>query len=887
LSIRNLDRLLRPRSVALVGASRREGSLGATVLEKLTSAGFAGPIYAVNPNAVGQQGAIWQPDVASLPEPPDLAVITTPPAAVPGVVAELAARGVPAAAVVTAGITERSGLRSAMLAAARPHTMRIIGPNCLGVLMPHERLNASFAHINATPGRLAFISQSGALVTSMLDWATTRLIGFSGIVSLGDMADVDFGDLVDLFAADPTTDAILLYVEGITAPAKFISAARAAARLKPVIAIKAGRSAAGGKAAASHTGAMAGAYDVYQAVFRRAGVIAVETLTELFDAAATLGLARRLAGDRLAIVTNGGGAGVLAVDAMDSSGRLAELAPATLTQLDAELPATWSHANPVDLIGDARSERYASALDAVLADPGTDAALVMNCPTAMASSEEIAEAVADRVAARDHGTDKPVIACWLGDGNAGRARPALAAARVPVFETPDDAMRGFAYMVAARRGQEALLRAPAEHHEVVVDGKAARRAIDSARAAGRDILDELEAKALLAAYGIRVVPTRFAPTAAAVSEACRELPPPYVVKIVSPQITHKSDVGGVMLNLPDPEAAAAAAAGMARRIALAHPSAEITGFSVQSMIRRPGAHEMIAGVADDPTFGPMLLVGAGGKAAELLNDKALGLPPLDLELARAMIEETRISRLLAGYRDEPPADVIALAGVLLALSQMTIDLPELCELDINPLLVDAKGLIALDARVRIARDKAGGSRLVIRPVPLEWARELATDAGRCFLVRPVRPDDAEALGRFYAELADADRSLRFLSPLRRLSPQLLAAMTQIDYRRAMNFLAFDGPDGEDVIATAELFADPDFDRAEVAITVRSDLKAQGIGRALMQHLIEYATAEGIGRLEGTVRYDNKRMIDFARRSGAELIRRPADHGLLTVIKPLR
>lgn len=887
MSIRNLDRLLSPRSVALIGASRRRGSLGATVLDKLSCAGFAGPIYAVNPKPVEHAGAVWKPDVASLPEPPDLAVIATPPAAVPGVVAELATAGVPAAVVLTAGVTQASGLRAAMLAAARPHTMRIIGPNCLGVLMPHAHLNASFAHIDAMPGRLAFISQSGALVTSMLDWAATRLIGFSGIVSLGDMADVDFGDLIDVFAADAGTDAILLYIEGITAPAKFISAARAASRLKPVIAIKAGRSEAGSKAAASHTGAMAGTYDVYQAVLRRAGVITVETLTELFDAAATLSLTRRLSGDRLAIVTNGGGAGVLAVDAMDSSGSLAVLAPETLALLDTELPPTWSHANPVDLIGDAGRERYTSALDAVLADPGTDAALVMNCPTAMASSEEIAQAVAGRVAARDNQLDKPVIACWLGDGNAELARPTLAGARVPVFETPDDAMRGFAYMVAARRGQEALLRAPAEHHEVVVDRDAARRAIDSARRAGRELLDELEAKALLSAYGIPVVPTRFAPTTRAVSEACRELASPYVVKIISPQVTHKSDVGGVILNLPDAEAAAAAAAGMVRRIAAAQPAAEITGFSVQSMIRRPGAQELIAGIADDPTFGPMLLVGAGGKAVELLDDKALGLPPLDLELARAMIHETRIARLLAGYRDEPPADVIGLAGVLLALSQMTIDLPEVCELDINPLLVDANGVIALDARVRIAREDHAPSRLVIRPVPIEWARELVTDGGRRFFVRPVRPDDANALSRFYAGLEDADRSLRFLSPLRRLPPQLLAAMTQIDYRRAMNFLSFDGPDGESVIATAELFADPDFDRAEVAIAVRSDLKAQGIGRALMQHLIDYATAEGIGRLDGIIRSDNDRMIDFARKSGAELSRRSGDHGLLTVIKPLR
>lgn len=867
MSIRNLDRLLSPRSVALVGASRREGSLGNVLLHKLTGAGFRGAIYAVNPNPIEAAGATWAASVADLPEAPDLAVITTPPAAVPDVIAELGARGVPAAVVVTAGVTGE--LRQHALDAARPSTLRILGPNCLGILMPHAGLNASFAHIDAKPGRLAFISQSGALVTSMLDWAAARPVGFSGVVSLGDMADVDFGDLIDLFAADPETDAILLYVEGITSPAKFISAARAASRTKPVIAIKAGRSAAGGKAAASHTGSMTGAYEVYEAVFRRAGVIVVDTLTELFDAAATLGLAKRMRGERLGIVTNGGGAGVLAVDAMAPTGRLGDLAAETMVRLDAALPPTWSHANPVDVIGDARPERYAAALDAVMADPGIDAALVMNCATAMASSEEIAGAVAARVAAYD-GHAKPVIACWLGDGNAERARPVLAGARVPVFETPDDAMRGYDYMLKAGRARSALLRAPAEHHEVAVDATAAREAVDGARRAGRDILDELEAKALLAAYGVPIVPTRLARSAEEVADVCRDMPPPYVVKIVSPQITHKSDVGGVVLNLPDAEAAATAARGIARKVAAVRPDAEVAGFAVQSMIRRPGAHELIAGIAEDPTFGPMLLVGAGGKAAELLNDKALGLPPLDMDLARAMIAETRISRLLAGYRDEPAADVDGVARVLLSLSQIAIDFPDVAELDINPLLVDADGVIALDARVRIALGADAASRLVIRPVPVRWSRDLTTEEGRRIHVRPIRPDDEGALAAFYNRLEPEHRALRFLSASREIGRERIVTMTQIDYRRAMNFLAFDGAHERDLLATAQLVADPDYRRAEVAVAVRSDVQGEGIGRALMEHLIAYAQDEGLACLEGAVGSGNARMIDFARRHGAVL-----------------
>ena len=846
MSLYNLAPLLSPTSVAVIGGSDRPGSVGQVVVENLLSGGFAGPVYLVNPRPLSVAGTTWSATIADLPKPPELAVVAVPAAAVPQVVADLGAAGTKVAVILSAGLTEANGLRRAMLDAARPSGLRIIGPNGLGLLAPRARLNASFARGAPGPGGLALISQSGALVSGVIDWANTRQLGFSGIVSVGDMAEVDLGDLIDLFAADPHTDAILLYVEGVTDAAKFMSAARAAARIKPVIALKAGRNAASGKAVRSHTGALAGAYDVHACAFERAGVVQVETLTDLFDAAAVLRAGRSLAGERLAIVTNGGGAGILALDAVASSGGvLAELGPQTLDRLNAVLPAGWSHGDPVDLMGDAPAERYRLALDAVLADAGVDAVLVMNCPTALSKPGDIARGVAASiVAARGRGLHKPVIACWLGDANQDAAGPILSASGVPMFGAPDAAARAFGHLLAARRAKANLMAAPARHDARVGDRAAALDLIRTARSQGRTLLNEVEAKALLNAYGVATVPTRLAATAQDVARLCAELTPPYAVKIVSPQISHKSDVGGVALDLPNAGAASAAAAAMAERIAQTHPEAVITGFAVETMIPPGHAHELIVGLAQDATFGPVLMVGAGGKAVEVLKDRALGLPPLDGDLAQAMIAKTRISRLLAGYRDEPQADVAGVATALEALSAIAVDLPDIAELDINPLRVDAYGVLALDARIVITQDASPPSRLVIQPVPTEWAADLRTRSGLAFHVRPVRPDDTPAVAAFFARLDAEDLRLRFLSPLRTVDAERLALMTQVDYRRTMTFLAFDA-DRQTVIATAMLASGADPERAEVAVTVRSDLKGHGLGWTLLDHVLAYARARGI------------------------------------------
>lgn len=568
---------------------------------------------------------------------------------------------------------------------------------------------------------------------------------------MGDMADVDLGDLIDLFAADPHTDAILMYIEGVTNTAKFMSAARAAARIKPVIALKAGRTAAAGKAALSHTGALAGAYDVHAAGFERAGVVMVESLSDLLDAATVLSSRAALPGPRLAIVTNGGGAGILALDAITATGaKLADLSPETLSKLDGVLPEGWSHGHPVDVMGDAHADRYRAALDIVLDDAGVDAVLVINCPTALSSPDEIAkDLVAGLAWTPARGSRKPVLACWLGDTNRQAVSPIFAAAGIPLFDTPDAAIRGFGHLVAAQRARASLTDGPIGHVEAVGDPAVARELIAAARGEGRTLLNEVEAKALLAAYGVPVVATRFAATADDVSQACEGLKAPYAVKIVSPRISHKSDVGGVRLDLADAHHAVAAAKAMGERIGREHPEFDVDGFAVETMAVRAGSHELIVGIAADATFGPVIMVGAGGKAAEVLNDKALGLPPLDDALARAMIERTRISRLLSGYRDEPPADVTGVVAVLAALSAIAVDLPDILELDINPLLVNAQGVLALDARIVITARASEGSRMVIAPASVDWAADLTTRSGLALHVFPVRPADEPPVSASY------------------------------------------------------------------------------------------------------------------------------------------
>lgn len=896
MSVRNLDHLFKPASVALIGASTRAGSVGAVVARNLFNAGFRGPVMPVNPHHRAVEGVLAYPDVAGLPVTPDLAVICTPPDSVPGLIAELGARGTKAAIVITAGLGADDGnggtLRQAALDAARPHLLRIVGPNCLGVMAPGAGLNASFAHTAPRAGDIAFVTQSGAMVTAVLDWAATRSVGFSHFVSLGDMSDVDFGDMLDYLAADPGTKAVLLYIEAVTDARKFMSALRACARLKPVIAIKAGRHAEGARAAASHTGALAGIDAVYDAAFRRAGALRVFEMDELFDAVETLATARPLQGERLAILTNGGGPGVLATDALiDVEGTLADLAPATLAALDAALPATWSRGNPVDIIGDAPPARYADALTALLADPNTDAVLVLNCPTAVADSTEAARAVIAAAA----GSKRTVLTNWLGDPAVARARRLFTEQRIPTYATPEKAVRGFMDLVRYRRNQALLMEAPPSMPEdFAPDRDRASGILSAVLAEGRDWLSESEAKEVLAAYQVPVVPTRIARTPAEAASHAADMAGPVAIKILSPDITHKSDVGGVALNLETPEETRQAAETMLATIRRRQPEARLEGFTVQPMIRRARAHELIVGMVDDRQFGPVLLFGHGGTAVELLDDKALALPPLNMKLAHEMMAETRIIRLLRGYRDRPAADLDAVALTLIRVSQLVCDFAEIAELDINPLLADEKGVIALDARIRVGKPvRRGTARLAIRPYPQELEQEMAVRDGSRFAVRPIRPEDGPALQALFARLAPEDIRMRFFQPLKSLPLALAARLTQIDYDREMALIAspVQTPEqaaeaGDEISAVVRISCDPDNERAEYAILVRSDLKGRGIGYGLMKLIIAHARQRGVREVFGDVLRENQPMLQLCRDLGFTATESEEDPTLVRMVLPL-
>ncbi len=872
MTIRNLEHLLAPASVALIGASPEPGSIGSILTRNLAGGGFAGPIWLVNPRRGSIDGVPCYPSAASLPSVPDLAVIATPPATVPPLIAELGAKGTRAAVVITAGIGP--DLRQAMLNAARPYCLRIAGPNCLGLILPRLKLNASFAHRMPKEGELAFLSQSGAIVTAMIDWAADRGIGFSHVVSMGDMADADFGDFLDYLAGDTKSRAILLYMEQATSAPKFLSAARRAARVKPVVVLKSGRHEQGAKAAMSHTGALAGADRVYEAAFRRAGLLRVLELEALFEAAEMLSFTPRLEGERLAILTNGGGAGVLAVDELaDFDGRLADLTPGTIATLSAVLPQTWSHANPVDIIGDAGPERYKASLRALVDDPSSDAILIMNCPTALASSELAANAVIETIGANDAGRRcrKPVLTAWLGDGAAAASRRLFAAARIPTFETPAAAIGGYMQLVRYARSQAELTRTPPSMpREMTFDRAAAAAVIARALAAKREMLTEGEAKEVLAAYGIPVAATDIVPDAEQVARAAAKVLRAHracVVKIVSDDITHKSDVGGVRLGLASAAEAREAAAAMLVNVGRLMPAAVIKGLAVEPMIERAGAHELIVGMSVDATFGPTLLFGAGGTAVEIIDDTAQGLPPLDLKLARDMMRQTRIYRLLEGYRNRPPADLDAIAGVLVRVSYLVANHAELRELDINPLLVDHQGCIAVDARMRVA-DEATHPRLplAIRPYPAQWEAETSLPLLGTVKLRPIRPEDEALYARFFAGVTGEDSRMRFFTAAPDRSHGFLARLTQIDYAREMAFVALSAQ-GDELLGVARLASDPDYTKAEFAVLVRSDLKGKGLGWRLMQQVVAYARAEGLVEVFGDVLAENTTMIAMCRELG--------------------
>jgi acetyltransferase len=887
MSSYRLETLFAPRSVAVIGASPRQTSTGRAVLENLRTAGFPGTIYLINPRYDAIEGIRAVKSYDALPEVPDIVAIAVPPTAVPDAVAAAARKGTAVGIIITAGLGHGPGSLAELCEKnARAAGMRLIGPNCLGLLVPRAKLNASFAATAPPPGDLALISQSGAIAAGLVQWAAARHVGFSAIVSMGDSIDVDFADLLDHFALDRDTRAILLYIESIRDARKFMSAARAAARIKPVLVIKSGRHAQGAKAAQTHTGALAGSDAVYDAAFRRAGLLRVIDLDELFAAAETLARLSTMSGKRLAILTNGGGVGVLAVDRLvDLGGELAGISPDTMQKLDAALPPIWSRANPADIAGDADAQRYAVALESLLDDDANDAVLVMNVPTALASATGAAKsviAVTERHRTK-RAPPKPVFTMWMGES--GPAAEAFEAAGIPNYTTESAAICGFMHLVHYRESRDLLMATPPSlPTDFAPDVAAVRPVIDGVLREKRTWLDPIELTRVLSAYGIPLTPAVLARDAVeAVAAAKPHLAKgvPVVLKIQSPDIVHKSEVGGVRLDLASEGAVRDAATEILSRARAAKPGARIAGVTVFPMIVRPKARELIVGVADDPTFGPVIAFGQGGTAVEVISDKALALPPLNLDLAHGLIARTRVSHILKAYRNVPAADEGAIELLLVKLSQLVADFPEIREIDLNPVLADETGVIAVDARVSVApvemlhRGLSGNPRFAIRPYPSEWERHIKLRDGTAVFVRPVRPEDEPLYPPFFAAVTPADLRLRFFAPVKDFSHTFIARFTQIDYARAMAFIALDEAAGA-MLGAVRLHATADYDSGEYAILVRSDLKGHGLGWLLMQLIIEYARSEGIRSIKGQVLHENMMMLDMCRNLGFHIASDPQE-----------
>ncbi len=886
MSTRNLDKLFKPTSVAVIGASNRPNAVGTVVMRNLLKAGFEGPIMPVNPSHRAVAGVLAYASVEALPITPEMAIICTPPRTLPSLIDELGRKGTHAVICLTAGLGSakdpQTGRKVIDLVneKSRALDIRILGPNCVGALVPGIHLNASFAHVSARPGKIAFVSQSGAMCTAVLDWAQAQEIGFSHFISLGDKLDVDFGDVIDYLGTDPGTRAILLYIESVRNGRKFVSAARAASRNKPIIVIKSGRGVEGAKAAASHTGALAGMDEVYDTMIQRAGMLRVCNIGELFSAVETLARAKPLKGERLAIMTNGGGIGVMAVDDLVAlNGKVANLSENTVAALDEVLPANWSKANPVDIIGDAPGERYQAAAEILTRATEVDALLVMHAPVATASPTEAAQAVID--AAKRAKCN--VLTSWVGGKAIQPARQMFNHAGIPSYETPSHAVGAFMHMVNYRRNREMLMETPPSVlAEFTPNTSAARSRIESVLAHQRDMLTEPEAKAVLTAYGIPTVETLIAGSPEHAAELAQKLGFPVVIKILSQDVSHKSDVGGVVLNLKTSEAVVQAATDILSTVEARKPGARVQGFSVQKMAQRPGAHELIIGVTTDAIFGPVILFGQGGTEVEVVKDSAMALPPLNMNLARDMISRTRVSRLLAGYRHRRAVDMDQLCITLMKVSKLVLDFPQIVELDINPLWSDDNGVLALDARIRVAPDD-GSRKPAIRPYPKELEEWFETRSGHKVLLRPIRPEDEPQHHEFISKLSPQDIRFRFFGLVRSLPHSEMAKLTQIDYDREMAFIATGMNDqgSPETLGVVRTVTDANNHTAEYAVVVRSDQKGERLGWKLLTKMIDYCRSRGTRLFVGQVLANNRNMLGMAEAMGFA-ISRSDEEGIKTV-----
>ena len=877
-----LDVFFHPRSVAVVGASERPGSVGRTVLWNLISTPFGGAVYPVNAKRESVLGIRAYPSLAALPARADLAVVVTPAATVPGVLRECAAAGVRGVIIISAGFRETGAeglrLQAEILTIAREARIRVIGPNCLGVMNPCTGFNATFAGSIARKGNVAFLSQSGALLTAILDWSLEANVGFSAFASLGSMVDVGFGDLIDTLGCDPNTKSILIYMESVGDARAFLSAARSVGLHKPIIVIKAGRTAQAALAAVSHTGALAGSDEVLTAAFRRTGILRVDTIADLFYMADTLAKQPRPRGNRLTILTNAGGPGVLATDSLvTGGGALTALSPAVIEKLDAFLPRSWSHSNPVDILGDADPDRYARALEVASDDPASDGLLVVLTPQDMTQPTQ----TANRLQAYAHrASGKPVLASWMGGLDVAAGKRILSDAGIPAFSYPDTAARIFNYMWKYSYNLRGLYETPAVADEPA--GEAGRRQahdlVQALRGAGRAVLTELESKRLLSLHGLPCVDTRLARSADEAAANAGAIGYPVVVKLHSQTLTHKRDVGGVRLNLADAAAVRAAFEGMRASVAALGKPEAFEGVTVQPMLP-PGGHELIIGSSVDAQFGPVLLFGSGGTLVEVYQDRSLGLPPLNTTLARRMMERTKVYEALRGVRGQKAVDLDALEKLLVRFSRLVTDEPAIREIDLNPLVASPGGLLALDARVVLHGPEISDAKLprpAIRPYPIQYIGKVSLRSGEVLTVRPIRPEDEPGMVQFHGALSEESVYLRYAGFLKldgRVDHERLARICFIDYDREMALVAERaGTDGRppELLAVGRLTREPGTRDAEFALLVADAVQGQGLGEALLSRLIEVGRDWGMERITAEIVRRNASMQRLCRKLGFTL-----------------
>jgi acetyltransferase len=874
-----LDSIFVPKSVAVVGATEKVGSVGRTVLWNLMNTPFGGPIYPVNPTRPSVLGIKAYPKLAGLPEKPDLVVVTTPAAIIPGIIGEAADLGIAGAVVISAGFKETGPagveLERQLLAHARRGNMRLVGPNCLGVMNPISGVNATFAAGIARRGNVAFISQSGALCTAVLDWSLREMVGFSAFVSIGSMLDVGWGDLISYFGDDPNTKSIVIYMESIGDARAFLSAAREVALTKPIIVIKPGRTEGAAKAAASHTGSLTGSDDVLEAAFKRCGVLRVNKISDLFYMSEVLSKQPRPQGNRLTIITNAGGPGVLATDALlTSGGALAEVSKVTMDDLNKVLPPVWSHNNPIDVIGDASPDLYAKALEIAGRDPNSDGLLVILTPQAMTD----ATATAEKLKAFGHVEGKPVLASWMGGDEVAAGEAILNRADIPTFAYPDTAAMVFTSMWQYSENLRALYETPepsADPADLESGRAKAATMIEAVKKTGRTILTESESKDLLGCYGIPTVITKIAKTEAAAAKVAKEIGFPIVLKLYSETITHKTDVGGVQLNLKDEADVRKAFNDIKTAVTEKKGAQHFQGVTVQKMIKLADGYEIILGSSIDPQFGPVLLFGMGGQLVEIFKDKSLSLPPLNTTLARRMMERTKIYHALKGVRGRKPVDLVALEKLMVGFSQLVAEQRWIKEIDINPLFASGDDLVALDARVILHDPKTTEEqlpKLAIRPYPTQYISAWKMKDGKKVTIRPIRPEDEPIMVKFHEGLSERSVYLRYFSPLKlqqRVAHTRLVRICFNDYDREIALVAEhkNGDGKAQIIGVARLSKLHTNNAGEFAVVVTDAWQRKGLGTELTKRLVQIAKNEKMARLVAYTLRENKDMQAMCKKVG--------------------